>query len=120
MRILALETSGTGGGVALFQDSNLLGELELPPPARSAASLAPAISTLLATHQVPPSQIGLVAVTVGPGSFTGLRVGITTARFFAYAAGAQVLGVNTLAAIAESAPQVDEGKRLSVVIDAQR
>ena len=49
-----------------------------------------------------------MAVAVGPGSFTGLRIGVTTAKTLAYAVGAEVIGVNTLAVIAEQAPPIGE------------
>lgn len=60
----------------------------------------------------------LVAVSRGPGSFTGLRVGITAAKVFAYAVGAETLGVDTLEAIAAAAP--DDVTSVSAGIDAQR
>ena len=60
----------------------------------------------------------LLAVTIGPGSFTGLRVGVTTAKVFAYAAGAEVLGIGTLETIAAAAPQAVAA--VSVAVDAQR
>jgi tRNA threonylcarbamoyladenosine biosynthesis protein TsaB len=60
----------------------------------------------------------LVAVSIGPGSFTGVRVGVTTAKVLAYAAGANVLGVETPAVIAAAVP--GEVQDLSVVLDAQR
>jgi tRNA threonylcarbamoyl adenosine modification protein YeaZ len=63
-------------------------------------------------------SINLVVVAVGPGSFTGLRIGVTTAKTLAYAVGAEVIGVNTLAVIASQAPRSDTP--LWVVIDAQR
>jgi tRNA threonylcarbamoyladenosine biosynthesis protein TsaB len=62
--------------------------------------------------------VQLVAVTSGPGSFTGLRVGITTAKTFAYAVGAEVLGVNTLEVLAHQAPP--EATAVKAVLDAQR
>lgn len=65
-----------------------------------------------------PKDVQLVAVAVGPGSFTGLRVGVTTAKTFAYAVSSEVLGVNTLAAVAENSPA--EIERVSCVLDAQR
>ena len=66
-----------------------------------------------------PENVQLVAVSVGPGSFTGLRVGVTAAKVFAYAVGAEVLGINTLEAIAGNCAATQSNK-LSVVIDAQR
>jgi tRNA threonylcarbamoyladenosine biosynthesis protein TsaB len=59
-----------------------------------------------------------VAVTAGPGSFTGLRVGITTAKAFAYATGAEVLGIDTLEVLARQAPA--HARVVQAVIDAQR
>ena len=118
MRILALETSGVAGSVAALDDDNLLAELELDPRARSAQSLAPALMELVRRVDWRPLDAELVAVTIGPGSFTGLRVGVTTAKVLAYAAGAEVLGVSTLEAVAVRAP--GEVSRISVGIDAQR
>ncbi len=118
MRILALETTETIGGVAAACDGNLLAELQLNPRQRSAAALAPAMRELLKTVGWRPGDVQLVAVTVGPGSFTGLRVGVTTAKTFAYAVGAQVLGVDTLQVIAAGVPA--ETPVVSAAMDAQR
>jgi tRNA threonylcarbamoyladenosine biosynthesis protein TsaB len=59
-----------------------------------------------------------VAVATGPGSFTGLRIGVTTAKAFAYACGCQAIGVDTMSAVAEQVPAAFA--RFSVVVDAQR
>jgi tRNA threonylcarbamoyladenosine biosynthesis protein TsaB len=118
LRILALETSGMTGGVAAAIDDKVLAEIDLEPRQRSAQSLAPAIHSLLANVGWRPRDVGLVAVTTGPGSFTGLRVGVATAKVFAYAAKAEVLGISTLEVIAAAAPRQTES--LSVAIDAQR
>jgi tRNA threonylcarbamoyladenosine biosynthesis protein TsaB len=119
MRILALETSDKTGSVAAIADGNLLAELMLDRKQRSAQSLAPAMQLLL--HEVgwQPSDVQLVAVSIGPGSFTGLRVGVTAAKVFAYSVGAEVLGISTLEAIAGNCPALPSA-RVSVVIDAQR
>ena len=100
MRILALETTDKTGSVAALDDCNILAQLMLDQNQRSAQSLAPAMKTLLEQVQWQPKDVQLVGVSVGPGSFTGLRVGVTTAKVFAYAVGADVLGINTLEAIA--------------------
>lgn len=117
MRLLALETSGMGGSVAALDGSALLCQTPLDSLLRSARSLAPAIHGVLKEVGWKPRQVELLAVTTGPGSFTGLRVGVATAKTFAYAAGCQVLGVNTLEALAEQAP--GDGV-VRAVIDAQR
>jgi len=118
VRILALETTERVGSVAAWRDNNLLLQKDLAPDQESARSLAPAIRDLLGQIGWRPGDVELVAVRQGPGSFTGLRVGVTTAKTFAYAVGAQVLGVDTLEAIAAGAP---EGvSRLSAAMDAQR
>lgn len=118
MRILALETTDKTGTVAALCDANLLAELRLGHEQRSAQSLAPGIQALLKQVGWLPRDVQLVAVTVGPGSFTGLRVGVTTAKVFAYAVGAEILGIDTLEAIAAAAPA--EAAPLWVAMDAQR
>jgi len=138
MRILALETSETAGSVAALEDEQLVAELRLDPALRSAKSLAPTIDQLLKQIGWAPTAIELIAVTSGPGSFTGLRIGVTTAKAFAYAVECQVVGVNTLevsAAQADNAtpasnaaeqttlggnPSHAAGRPVWAVIDAQR
>jgi tRNA threonylcarbamoyladenosine biosynthesis protein TsaB len=117
-RILALETSELAGSVAAAADGKVLAQLELDQQQRSAQWLAPAIRSLLGEVGWQPAEIQLLAVTTGPGSFTGLRVGVATAKVFAYAAGAEVLGISTLETIAAAA--LKEVAALSVAVDAQR
>ena len=77
--------------------------LALDPARRSARTLAPGIRHLLADAGWTPRDVALVAVSIGPGSFTGLRLGVMTAKAFAYAVGAPVLGIGTLEVIAAHA-----------------
>jgi tRNA threonylcarbamoyladenosine biosynthesis protein TsaB len=118
MRILALETTERDGSLAAADDDNLLVELILDRTQRSAQSLAPAIVALLRQVGWRAADVQLVAVSGGPGSFTGLRIGVTTAKVFAYAVGADILGIDTLEAIAAAAPE--DVTKVSVVMDAQR
>lgn len=118
IRILALETSGLSGSVAALSGGTLLKQLSLDPQQRSAQSLAAGIHQLLGELGWRPRDVQLVAVTHGPGSFTGLRVGVTTAKTFAYAVGADVLGVDTLEVVAEQAPV--DASVVKAVLDAQR
>ena len=118
MRILALETTELIGGVAAMDGRNLLADLELSRQQRTAQSLAPGVRSLLGQVRWQPSDVELVAVTVGPGSFTGLRIGVTTAKVFAYAAGADILGIDTLETIAAGAPERIQA--VTAIVDAQR
>jgi len=122
-RIVAIETSGRHGSVAIlcgenYGEARLVGELVLSEQKRTAQSLAPALKELLKTAGWEPRTISLVAVLTGPGSFTGLRIGVTTAKTLAYACGAGIVGVNTLEAIAAQGPT--SPAPLWTIADAQR
>jgi tRNA threonylcarbamoyladenosine biosynthesis protein TsaB len=104
--------------VALLENDQLAVETELAPQKRVAQILAPALSDLLKTAGWKPGDVDVVAVSRGPGSFTGLRVGVTTAKMFAYAVGASIIGVSTLDVIAAQSQAPTD--RLWAVLDAQR
>jgi tRNA threonylcarbamoyladenosine biosynthesis protein TsaB len=122
MRIVAIETSGRNGSVAALRgetrQADLLRQVTLSGEQRTAQALAPALRELLSGIGWTPRTVELVAVAIGPGSFTGLRIGVTTAKTLAYAVGAEVIGVNTLAAMAAQAPV--SSAPLWTVLDAQR
>jgi len=118
VNILALETTDRTGGVAVAHDGEVLLEIGLAEDVRSAQSLAPSIRELLDRVGWQPADVDLVAVTVGPGSFTGLRIGVATAKAFAYAVGAEVLGADTHEVLAWPCPP--EVSHLHTVVDTQR
>lgn len=120
MRILALETSGLAGSVAACEDDRLLLQTELDPATRSARTLAHAVQELLAAVGWQGPTIDLVAVGSGPGSFTGLRVGVTTAKVLAYAWRCRLVGVDTLEAVARHLYVRSSAGRVAVVLDAGR
>lgn len=98
---LALECSGTAGSIALLQGHELWTEVSLPADMGSVRSLALTIEELLERHvRHAGRQIELISVTCGPGSFTGLRVGLATAQMLGMAWGIPIAPVDTLAAIA--------------------
>lgn len=99
-RWLALETSGVYGSLAAGVGERLLHYLPLPTSDRTIRTLAPSIETLLAEVGWKPAELGFFSVGVGPGSFTGLRIGVMTAKTLAYALGKPIVAVDTLAAIA--------------------
>ncbi len=117
-RILAIETSDAMASLAAAEGDRLLVEMELPADERSARSIAPGMIELLRRVGWRPQDVQLVAVSVGPGSFTGLRVGVTAGKTFAYAVGAEVVAVNTLEALVAGLP---EGwTHAAAAVDAQR
>jgi len=117
-RFLILETSGRVGQVALAEGPQLCGVRRLDENRRNARDLAPAVADLLAAQGWRPAEVQAVVVSRGPGSYTGLRVGVMSAKAFAYATGCAVLGIDTFAAVAEQAPP--EVGRLEVLADAQQ
>ncbi|MEM7454733.1 MAG: tRNA (adenosine(37)-N6)-threonylcarbamoyltransferase complex dimerization subunit type 1 TsaB [Planctomycetota bacterium] len=89
----------------------------------TSALLVPMIQSVLEEVSVAPGDVELIGVTKGPGSFTGLRVGVVTARTMAYVSGAKLVGVNTLEAVAIKTAEVsniETGATLNVVVNAQR
>ena len=119
MLVLGIETSGSEGTVALAQGRTLLGERELNQAGRRhAQGLVLEIRELLRGHGFRPQDVHLVAVSRGPGSFTGLRVGMVCAKTIAYSIGCRFIAVDTFAAIAAGVSS-DEA-RLYVIEDAQK
>lgn len=121
MNILAIETSELTGSVAIFRGGDLVYDTVLPPHQRSARSLAPAMAAALRAVSLSSNDLDGIAVTHGPGSFTGLRIGVMTAKMFAFAVGIPVAGVDTLCTLAVGCATPDMvGKTVAVAIDAQR
>jgi tRNA threonylcarbamoyladenosine biosynthesis protein TsaB len=85
---------------------------------RHARDLAPAVAELLAAEGWTPRDVQAVLVSRGPGSYTGLRVGVMSAKAFAYATGCAVVAVDTLAAVGANAPS--DVLALDVITDAQQ
>jgi tRNA threonylcarbamoyladenosine biosynthesis protein TsaB len=100
IRVLALDTSADSGSVALIDHDRLRGEYLFSGAQAHSERLLVMIDRLLADSACSLADIDLLAVSLGPGSFTGLRVGISTAQGLALAAGKDLLGVPTLEAIA--------------------
>lgn len=118
MKILAIETTERIGTLAAMDGEQLLHALRLNEEQRSAQSLTVGLRDLLTEVGWVPTDVELVAVTHGPGSFTGLRVGITAAKVFAYCAEAEILGVDLLETVAIACPE--DLSRVAVAVDAQR
>jgi tRNA threonylcarbamoyladenosine biosynthesis protein TsaB len=115
---LAIETSSRAGSVAIGRSGRLLEAASLPPQRRHAVDLMPMIDRLTARHGARPADLRELYCSVGPGSFTGLRIGVTTAKVIAQVTGARIAPVGSLDVVARNAPAgVD---RLAVCLNAKR
>jgi len=132
---LAIETSGRNHCVALSDAGKIIASADaqsfltnipqengLPGPG-SSSLLMPMIRSVFAGANVQLSQIGLISVTNGPGSFTGLRVGVVTAKTLAFSLDCPLVAVDTLRACAVRSMlrhPLDSGRIVKTVINAQR
>ncbi len=118
MNLIAIETSIQNGGVVLSISGRIVGERRFSHQDPASQELIPAISSLLDTAGLGIQQVDCFAVTVGPGSFTGLRVGLTAAKTLAYFNDKAVIGVPTLDVLAH--PFANSGKTVVSILDARK
>jgi tRNA threonylcarbamoyladenosine biosynthesis protein TsaB len=104
MKILAVETSTLMGGVAVVEDEDVICELTLSVGETHSAQLMPAVDFVLKTAGCRADELDAFAVALGPGSFTGLRIGVSTVKGLAVAATKPVVGIPTLEAMAQAFP----------------
>ncbi|TCS79575.1 tRNA (adenosine(37)-N6)-threonylcarbamoyltransferase complex dimerization subunit type 1 TsaB [Tepidibacillus fermentans] len=118
MKILALDTSTSVMGVALLDDQKVYGEITTNVKTNHSVRLMPSIELLFQEVDWKPEEIDLVAIAQGPGSYTGVRIGVTTAKTLAWSLNKPIIGISTLEAMAY---QNKEFKGLiSPMIDARR
>lgn len=98
--LLALDTSTTTAGIALYAGAGLLAEWSWPAGRAQTTTLLAEIDRLMALCALRPADLGAVAVAIGPGAFNGLRVGMSTAKGLAHALALPLLGVPTLDVVA--------------------
>jgi tRNA threonylcarbamoyladenosine biosynthesis protein TsaB len=121
MTLLAVESSGPGCSAALWRDGHVIAARRVPLTRGHAAALPPLIEATMRGAALDFAMVDAIAVTVGPGSFTGIRVGLAAARGFGLALGVPVLGVTSFEAIAWSVPARARGDGpLVVLIDSGR
>ncbi|MBN2355030.1 tRNA (adenosine(37)-N6)-threonylcarbamoyltransferase complex dimerization subunit type 1 TsaB, partial [candidate division KSB1 bacterium] len=104
MIILGIETATQVCGVALARDGVLLCEYRSNMKNIHARVLTASIEKIWQDAQVEAGQLNGIAVSIGPGSFTGLRIGLSTAKGIAFAVGCPIMAVPTLQALAHQAP----------------
>ncbi len=117
--LLAIDTSTRNVGIAVYDGIQVISEAIWTSQDYHTVELAPAIAEILsrAGHQI--QDIKLLAVACGPGSFTGLRIGLAVAKGMALACHIPIIGIPTLDIVAESQP-ISEGIRLAAVLQAGR
>jgi tRNA threonylcarbamoyladenosine biosynthesis protein TsaB len=120
MVILALDTTTRPGSAAVMQDGRLLKEAAGDSTREQAVRLPGDLATLLAEVSLTLNDVNALAVATGPGSFTGLRVGIATMQGLAMAIGVPLIGVSALDALAHTAFAHHPGGRVAAWIDAWR
>ncbi len=118
LRSLAIETSSRLGSVALAENGNTLAQDTFPHGLQHAARIIPAIDTLCRQLQWTATDLREIYISAGPGSFTGLRIGITLAKTLALATGAALVAVPSVRVLVENAPP--EAKNAIIVLDAKR
>jgi tRNA threonylcarbamoyladenosine biosynthesis protein TsaB len=121
MRVLALDTTTRRGSVALVEDDRVLDERAGDPSRAHVERLPGEILALTAAHGLRAQDIDVFAVASGPGSFTGLRIGIATIQGMAMTTGRRVVAVSALDALAHmAAAHAAPGMLIAVWMDAHR
>ncbi len=118
MRILGIDTSTKYAGVALVEDGIVLAQSSLQFMASHSEKLLPEIVHILEIMKTPLETIDYFAVSVGPGSFTGLRVSVSTVKGLAFATGKGVIPVSTLEVLARGLPFVET--LICPILDARK
>jgi tRNA threonylcarbamoyladenosine biosynthesis protein TsaB len=119
MIIVAIETSCRIGSVALCDQGQLLVSYAFPEGVRHARDIMPALDSVVSEAALERSDVDAVAASVGPGSFTGLRVGVTCAKALAYGLGWDIVGVPSLEVQVQNLEPAP-GRWACPVLDARR
>lgn len=118
VRALAIETSGRIGSVALARDGAVVASDQFPHGLQHAAQILPRIDALCRAQQLTPTDLDELYVSAGPGSFTGLRIGVTLAKTMALATGVKLVAVPSVEVLVQNAPP--DARNVIIVLDAKR
>ena len=118
MKILGIDTSSMAASVAVIEDNKLICEYTINTKKTHSQKLMPMIENMLELSDLSIKEIDAVAICVGPGSFTGLRIGMATAKAIAHVNDIPVIGVNSLEILAANMNLCD--KKICSILDAQR
>jgi tRNA threonylcarbamoyladenosine biosynthesis protein TsaB len=119
--VLGLDSAGNACSAAVLRQGGIVARRFAPMARGQAETLMPMIAATLAEAQISLGALDLIAVTTGPGAFTGLRIGLAAARGLALASGVPLLGVTSFAAVAAAVTAAERGGRsLVVALDSKR
>ena len=118
MKILAIDTSNKPLSVAVLEDQELLAEITTNAQRNHSITLMPLIKEVLQRANVKVADLDRIAVAQGPGSYTGLRIGVTTAKTLAFTLNKELVGVSSLKTLAAAYPNTEA--LLVPVFDARR
>ncbi|KOP78183.1 tRNA (adenosine(37)-N6)-threonylcarbamoyltransferase complex dimerization subunit type 1 TsaB [Cytobacillus solani] len=119
MKLLSIDTSNYSLGVALLDENQVIGEYITNIKKNHSVRVMPAIEALMKDCDVKPSDLSKIVVAKGPGSYTGVRIGVTIAKTLAWTLNIPLTGVSSLEVLAASAGRYFEGV-ISPVFDARR
>lgn len=121
MKLLALDSASTACSAAVLADGAVVAERFIAMERGQAEALVPMIADVLGAAATEPSALDGITVTIGPGAFTGVRIGLAAARGLALAAGVPCIGMTTLEAVAYPAlRELRAGETLVAVIESKR
>ena len=126
MKILSLDSTAKTATAALCEDETLLAEYTLNNGNTHSETLLPMVESILSAFSLKPHDIELFACAAGPGSFTGVRIGVATVKGLAFGSGRPAVGVSTLEALArnldfgDTDAEAREPKIICPVMDARR
>lgn len=119
MKILAVDTSSSVCSVALLEDNELIEKIELNNGRTHSENLMPLVKDLLEKSNLSIDKLDLIACAVGPGSFTGIRIGVASMKPIAEIAGVKMASVTSLEGLAASVENVSEDDIVVSIIDAK-
>ncbi|MEG2104458.1 MAG: tRNA (adenosine(37)-N6)-threonylcarbamoyltransferase complex dimerization subunit type 1 TsaB [Oscillospiraceae bacterium] len=120
MRILGFESSAKAASIAICDEAGLVAQYFQNSGLTHSRTLLPMAENMLKNLDLSLADIDLIAVAQGPGSFTGVRIGVSTVKGLAWASEKPVCGVSTLAAMAYNGLTAPEGSIICCVMDARR
>ena len=118
MKILGIDTSSNASSVSVIEDNKLICEYTINTKTTHSQKLMPMIENMLSISSININEIDMIAICVGPGSFTGLRIGMATAKAIARVNNLPIIGVNSLEILAGNMNLCD--KKICSILDAQR